>query len=347
MQELFVGVDFHKKNSYVTGMSAEGKVVMRRQLANKKENWERLLKEFPAESKVVVEATCNWYYLYELIENRFEVTLAHPLKTKAIASAKIKNDKVDSEILAHLLRADLIPASYIPTREVRDLRELLRYRIGMVRMQTILKNRIHAVLSKNGLIFPYSDVLGKKGEKWLRSLQLRQVYVDEISGYLNLAASLKSCIQEAEKLISAKAQLNDQVRLLLSMPGIGEFSALLIHAEIGNIHRFPSAGKLCSYAGLVPSMRASGERIKMGGITKQGSSWLRWIMVEAAHHLVSGSATFKNYYERIKFKKGASVAKVAVARKALKIIYYMLRNNTAYEEKGNGRMPLGSATEIA
>ena len=214
-------------------------------------------------------------------------------------------------------------------------------------MRTILKNRIHAVLSKNGLIFPYSDVLGKKGEKWLRSLQLRQVYVDEVSGYLNLAASLTSCIQEAEKVISAKAQLNDQVRLLLSMPGIGEFSALLIHAEIGNIHRFPSAGKLCSYAGLVPSVRASGDRIKMGGITKQGSQWLRWIMVEAAHHLVTGSTTFKNYYERVKFKKGASVAKVAVARKALKIIYYMLRNSTAYEEKGNGRMPPGSATEIA
>lgn len=336
MQELFVGVDFHKKSSYVTGMSSKGKVVLRRQMSNDRENWERLLNELPAQSKVVVEATCNWYYLYELIENRFDVTLAHPLKTKAIASAKIKNDKVDSEILAHLLRADLIPASYIPTREVRDLRELLRYRIGLVRMRTLIKNRIHAVLSKNGLIFPYSDTLGKKGDLWLRALQLRKVYMDEIEGYLNLANSLAARIHEAEKEISEKAQLNDQVRLLLTMPGIGEFSALLVHSEIGDIHRFPCAEKLCSYAGLVPSVRASGDRVKMGGITKQGSQWLRWIMVEASYHLVTGSANFKTYYERIKFKKGAAVARVAVARKALKIIYYMLRNNQAYKERGNG-----------
>jgi transposase len=347
MSELFLGVDFHKKNSFITGMTSDGDILFRHQIQNSKENWIAFLGGLPKGSKIVVEATCNWYYLYELIEERFEVILAHPLRTKAIASAKIKNDRVDSEILAHLLRTNLIPQSYIPPREIRDLRELLRYRVGLIRIQTIMKNRIHAILSKNGLIFPFSNIFSNKGIKWLQSLGLRKVYQDEICGYIHIYESLNLQIKEAENEISKQAQFNDEVQLLMSMPGIGEFSALLIYSEIGNIHRFPTAEKLCSYAGLVPSVRASGDRIKMGSITKQGSTWLRWILVELAYHFVNGSERFKTYYQRVKFRKGTAVARVAVARKALKIIYYMLKNKTQYIEKGNGRMPVGSATAIA
>jgi transposase len=347
MQEFFLGVDFHKKSSYVTCMSEKGKIVLRRQFANSKDNWENLLGELHSNTRVVVEATCNWYYLYELIENRFPVILAHPLRTRAIASARIKNDKVDSETLAHLLRADLIPASYIPPREIRDLRELLRYRISLIQAQTQMKNRIHAILSKNGLLFPFSDVFGKKGIDWLKSQSLRKVYMDEINGYINLWESLHAQIEIVQKEISSKAQKDETVELLMSMPGVGEFSALLILSEIGNIDRFPSAEKLCSYAGLVPTVRSSGEHIKMGHISKQGSQYLRWIMVELAYHLVRGSDHFKEYYERVKFKKGSAVARVSVARKALKIIFYLLKTKTAFKEKGNGRMPLGSAAAIA
>ena len=137
-------------------------------------------------------------------------------------------------------------------------------------------------------------------------------------------------IQEVTETIEGMVEENPQATLLMTIPGISYYSALLIVSEIGDIDRFPNAKKLCSYAGLVPSVHASGGKIRYGSITKQGSKWLRWILVELSYHFIRGSERLKNLYTRVTKSHGKATARVAVAREMLKIIYYMLRDNRAF-----------------
>lgn len=203
----YVGIDFHKRNTYVTKMDEEGNILEEKNLKNEGEMLKDFIDSLGKEDKVVLEATGNWYYFYEMVEDKaFSITLSHPAKTKVIASAKIKNDKIDAKMLAHLLRTDLIPSSYIPKKETRDAREILRYRASLVSIRTSLKNRVQAILSKNGISSPYSDIFGKKAILWLSSLFLRDCYRKSLDGYLALAQTLKEEIKKVEKEIKRLAE---------------------------------------------------------------------------------------------------------------------------------------------
>lgn len=329
----FVGIDLHKRYSMVTEMDGKGKTLRQMRLNNDPETLTHYLHGLQPNAKIGLEATANWYYFYELIEERHpNLVLSHPLKTRAIASARIKTDKIDSATLAHLLRADLLPASYIPPREVRDTRETLRYRASLVSLRTRLKNKVHAILSKNGLDPRVSDVFGKKGLRYLKSIKVRSCYRQALDGYLQLVESLNQVIQEVTRTIEEKVKSSPKAQLLMTLPGISYYSALLILSEIGEIGRFPSAGHLCSYGGLVPSVHSSGGKTRYGRITKQGSSWIRWILVEVSHHAVNGSTRFRALYHRVSKKHGKNAARVAVARKMLKVIYFMLRKNEGFRD---------------
>jgi len=145
---LYTGIDYHRSFSYLTTMNEKGEIITQKKLPSNGEIVD-FLKEFEEEMEIAVEATPSWYWLYDHLENEgFQVRLSHPLKTKAIAYAKVKTDKVDSATLAHLLRSNLLPLSYVPEKETRLNRELLRYRAGLVRIQTRVKNKIHTVLAK-------------------------------------------------------------------------------------------------------------------------------------------------------------------------------------------------------
>lgn len=328
---MFVGVDYHKKYSIATKMDKRGAVLEQVRLNNDPHTLSQYVKGLPRGSKIALEATGNWYYFYELLENQCpHIYLAHPKKTRAIAEARIKTDKIDSTILAHLLRTDFLATSYIPTREIRDIREILRYRASLVSMRTSIKNKVHAILSKNGIILEYSNIFGKKALKHLKSMELRPCYKQSIDGYIRLSETLNALIDEITQTIEGVARDNPQAQLLDTIPGIGYFSALLIVSEIGDIRRFSSARKLCSYAGLVPSVYSSGGKTRYGSITKQGSKWLRWIMVELSHHFAKSSDRLMKMYSRITKTHGKNTARVAVAREMLKIIYYMLRDNRSF-----------------
>lgn len=328
---MYVGVDYHKRYSFATKMDEQGRIIEQIKLNNDPEALRAYASTLPRGSKVALEATGGWYHFYEVLEDSgLDIHLAHPLKTRAIAEARIKTDTIDSTMLAHLLRSDLLPASYIALREIRDIREVLRYRASLVAIRVSLKNKIHALLSKNGVIFPYTNVLGKKGQLFLKNLKLRDSYKQCLDGYLRLAETLKTLIEELETTITTLAEKNNQAMLLTTVPGIGYFSALLILSEIGDISRFPSARKLCSYAGLVPRVHSSGGKTHYGPITKQGSRWLRWILVETSKHYVKGSPRLKRLYDRTVHRHGKNTARVAIAREMLKIIYRMLRDQRAF-----------------
>jgi len=330
----YIGVDLGKRKAVVVKKDRQGRITGKVTLAVTQAALESFFSKQDRKSQVVVEATGNWMYLYETIERYTpEVVLAHPLKTRAIAEARIKTDTIDATTLAELLRLDGIPKAYIPPRQVRDIRELLRYRASLVSVRVSLKNKIHAVLTKNGIDCTFSDVLGKSSQLWLKNLTLRPCYHQQIEGYLRIADALKSSIEEITEKIKGEVAESPQAQLLMSIPGISYYSALLILSEIGQIERFPDAKHLCSYAGLVPSIYSSGSKTYNGRITKQGSRWLRWILVEISTHAARGDQNFQKVYRRVSRRRGSSTARVAVARKILTIIYAMLKKNEPFKRQ--------------
>jgi transposase len=328
---MYVGVDYHKRYSVATLMDEKGVIVERFKFKNDPSSIRNFAEALPENCKMAFEATEGWYYFYEQMEDKCsEIRLAHPLKVRAIAEAKVKTDKIDATMLAHLLRTDLLPCSYIPPRKIRDNREIIRYRASLVSMRTALKNRIHSLLSKNGIISEYSDLFGKKSLNHLQSLDLRDNYRFALDGYIRMALLLKKLIVETTQKIQKIVSKDLKAELLTSIPGISYYSALLIVSEIGDVSRFSNAKKLCSYAGLVPSVRSSGGKTKYGSITKQGSKWLRWIMVELSKHFCMIPGKYSNMYARIAEKHGGNTARVAVSREMLKVIYYMLRDEKCF-----------------
>ncbi len=329
-----IGIDLHKATSYVTKVDEHGQIVERLNLRNEPETLRAYFGAQPPDARLVVEATGNWMWLYELLEDRYpHLVLAHPLKTKAIASARIKTDRLDSAVLAQLLRADLIPPAYIPPRAVRDTRELLRYRAALVRLRTALKNRIAAIVAKTGLRLPTKTAVGVKSRRVLATAPVRPCYRLALDGWLRLLEALTAEIQQATTTIKAQVAADPQAQLLETLPGIGAYSALLILSEIGDVRRFPDSRHLCSYAGLVPSVHASGGKTRLGRLTKQGSTWLRWILVEVAVHAVNGAPQFRSLYWRVQRKHGIHPARVAVARAVLKTIYAMLKTGQPFEAR--------------
>lgn len=329
---IYVGLDLHKSFSVVTVMDSQGKeVVKQKKLANDAE-LVKFLHEFDQPVAVAMEATCSWYWLYDLLEEEdIAVKLSHPLKTKAIASARVKNDKIDSRILAHLLRAELLPLSYVPSKPIRMQRELLRYRASLVKAQTGIKNRIHAILAKNNITHNFSDLFGKQGKDFLKSLSLGEIYRMALNGYLSILDELEEQIKAVNKRIVVSAKDDEEAGLLMTIPGVGYYNALLIKSEIGDIDRFPSAKQLCAYAGLIPSTYSSGNTTFHGHITKQGSRWLRWIAAEAVGHCISNSGHLHGFYRRLERRKGQKIAKVAAGRKLLEWIYHMLKEGRTFQ----------------
>ena len=329
----YYGIDIHKKYSVYTAVDQQGQIVGHGRINNEPEEFREVMEQSKNGSKAVIEATCNWYYIHDILEDLVgEVVVAHPLRTKAIASARIKTDKIDSATLAQLLRTDLIPQAYIPPREIRELRELLRYRASLVRIRTKVKNKVHAILIKNGIQHPYSDLFGKKGREWLNTLELRPVYRQAIDGYLRLLGFVDNEILPVSQQIDRMAKSEPSAIILETVPGIGHYTALLVLSEIGDIRRFPSARHLISYAGLNPSVHSSGGITRYGRITKQGSSWLRWILVEAASIAARHSDRLSRFHRRIARKHGAKTANVALARELLTICYYLLKKGEGYRE---------------
>jgi len=323
----YVGFDAHKKYTFFTQMDARGQIQRQGKLTNDRDTLAAFFAEIDEPASVVIEATMNWYHLYDLLESlEIPVTLAHPLRTRAIAEAKVKTDKIDSTILAHLLRADLVPAAYIPPRDIRDLRELLRYRAALVKLQTMVKNRVHSILLKHGYQCPHADAFGVQGRTWLTSLELRAVYQQALQGLLTVLDTLHAQIEEASRTVDQRAKATPIVQKLCTLPGVGHYTALLLLGEIGDIQRFPDPKHLVSYAGLAPRVHESGGRVYTGHISKQGSRWLRWILVEAAIHAGSRPGRYQRLFERMAQRKGRKLARIVVARALLTTVYWMLEH---------------------
>jgi transposase len=207
---------------------------------------------------------------------------------------------------------------------------VLRYRLSLVSIRTALKNRIHAVLDKLGISHPFSDLFGKAGREFLATVALREVYRNELDGYLDAITFLDRQIKVVTRQIRASLRDDPRAKLLMSIPGIAHLTAHLLLCEIGEIHRFPSAKKLSSYAGLVPRVSQSAHHRWHGSITKQGNRYLRWAMVESAQTACTKDPRLAFFYQRLKREKGSAKARVAVARKLLVAVYHVLKTEEPY-----------------
>jgi transposase len=252
----------------------------------------------------------------------FEPHLVHPLRCKAIASARLKNDKVDAAILAQLLRADLLPEAWIAPQPVRQLRALLRHRASLVRLGTQLRNRIRAVVADFGYDRTGSYWTGP-GRGWLAELGLPAVSREIITDCLAFPGALAPQIERLDAEVRRHARTDPRVKVLTTLPGVGQFTALVMVAEIGDITRFGSARKLASWAGLTPTVRGSALSVRHGHIPGQGSAWLRWVLNQAAQ-TAKRSPEFHATYTAIANRRGKKIATIAISRKLLTRAYHLL-----------------------
>jgi transposase len=335
---VYVGIDVHRKRSQVAVVTEDGTVQLNKNVVNGSEPMLRLIGELPSGTPVAFEAAFGWSWLAELLEDYgFEAHMVHPLRCKAIASARLKNDKVDAAILAQLLRADLLPEAWIAPAKVRQLRALLRHRISLVRLATQARNRIHAVAADHGYDRSASYWTGP-GRGWLAELGLPAASREIITDCLAVIDGLAPVIDRIDGELHARAKADPQVKVLRTLPGVGEFTALVMVAEIGDITRFPSARKLASWAGLTPTVRGSDLHVRHGHISKQGSAWLRWAMNQAAQ-TAKRSPEFAAAYSGIAGRRGKKIATIAIARKLLTRAWHLLNDMQAADAATPLRRP--------
>lgn len=338
-------MDLHKNTSNFCVKTKDGALIAQKKVLTDRQQIGTFVRSFEAPLSLAVEPVSQWYTYADFLEELdVDVHLAHPMRVKAIASARIKTDKIDAAVLADLLRADLLPEAYFSSKEVRTWKELVRFRASLLNLRTQVKNKVHAILHKHALKHAFSNLFGGQGTKWLKSLQFKEPFASALKEYLSLIDYLTGQINRAEQMVISQVQDHPQAKLLTTIPGISYVSALTIMGEIGEIKRFPSAQKLMGYAGLVPSTYSSGDVTRHGRITKTGSKWLRYIMVEAAQHqqLCKKNPGFGSYYLALKKRKNARTAAVATARKLLAVVWRLLTDNRPWQatppDRGKARL---------
>jgi len=353
----YMGIDHHKQYSHMTIMDKEGKVVKAGKVWNVRSEVEEFLQGTYGDIEAVLEAGRSSYTMVELLEELgISVKIAHPKQVKAIAKAKIKTDKRDSKILAHLLRSDLIPEVYRRSSENRMAQRVLRQRVFYVASMTRVKNRIRALLAhqREGVresVGQEKNLFGTKGMKALKGLELPKSEKQLLESLLKTYRHLEVRIKESNDLIEQLYKGSNEAQLISTVPGFGKFFSVLTAVEIAEVKRFDSPAQLHSYAGVIPSTHSSGEKSYHGKLIHEGNRWLRWAAVEAVWPAVKSDFDLELYYKKLARRKNTNAAKVATARRLLTIIYRILKENRRYipfkrsYRENNNRLPSGNLNE--
>jgi len=329
----FVALDVHKHYVMVGAVDVRQSIVLtpRRVGLPDFPDWARA--HLTATDAVVLEATANAWHLYDVLEPfAASVTVAHAGAIKAIAQARVKTDARDTIQLARLLAARMIPAVWVPPREVRELRGLVLHRRRLVSQRSQARNRLQAVLQRHQIVPPAGKLFSREHRPWWASLALSPVELLRVRQDLALLETLEPLIAEVEGelgRLSTIAPFTDQVPYLVQLTGIGVLAAMTAVAAIGDIGRFPTPKKLVGYAGLGASVHDSGQTRQGGRITKQGRRELRGGMVEAAWVAVAHHPKWKAEFARLSARLGAQKAIVAIARKLLVVVWHVLTKREA------------------
>lgn len=322
MKKLFCGVDIHKENYVGNIMEEDGTVIHEGSFRPTKDQAQRFLGGIPV-SSIATEACGMWRGAYNLFTSLgYNVRLASPSKTNLIACKK-KTDKVDAKTLADLLRTNYFPEVFIPDEKTLELRDTVRHKCNLTRLKGRVQNKIKGYLLREGIPYP-RKLWNKKALSELSKLNKAELN-DLIDSYWFFNKKESEHLNKIRNIAKKKRHS----AILTTHPGIGEFGALMMVAEIANIKRFKNFKHLLGYAGLVPGIYQSANTsysVQNNAVNK----WLKWIAVECSSRAAMIDKNFMSLYGKVKQKKGFRVARREIARKMLRNVYFMLKNEQPY-----------------
>jgi transposase len=328
---LYTAIDYHRKYSVACTVDATGTRIREARIEdNEVAAFAAYFQRLPEPSRVVIEACWNWGWLYDELRELDcveSVVLAHPFKTRLIADAQIKTDRLDARALATLLRGSLVATVHAPDPANRARKHVIRQRLFLARVRTMIRNRVHTLVARQrGLDRPvFSDQFGKKGLHWLRTVVLPAP--DDALLRQDLAAleQLGTLIKELETQIATDNTADEATCRLQTLPGVGPILAAVMAAEIDGVSRFSRADKLCAYAGLVPTTHSSGGKVSHGRMLPYSNRWLKWALIEAAWVAIGCSPYFGGLYQRHRARgKKANTAITIIARRMCTIAWQLL-----------------------
>jgi transposase len=314
VEREYIGIDLHKRSFHACALTATAERRWEQRWPTTEAGIGALLARCGPQSQVAVEASSpTWAFVDRLMGHVGAVHVVDTRKTRIKAGYAAKTDRLDARRLADALRRDSVVGIYYPPPALRDLRELGRYRCHLARLQASLKQRIHALLLRQG-VAPPRAVFTQRGTQWLDARHLGGWADAELRGLRHMLAEVRQQLVPVLTAIRELAATDPIARRLDQQPGLGPVFSLTLRAEIGVIERFPDGPHLASYAGLVPRVERSGTRQWSGRITKTGSPWLRWTLIEAAIHQFRRQDSFGRWARGLAVRKGMLKARVAVAR---------------------------------
>ncbi|MGD0322095.1 MAG: IS110 family transposase [Acidimicrobiales bacterium] len=327
MQRRYVGIDLHRRRSVVVTMDEAGEVLSAVRIANDPVAMSIAVAEAGEGAEVAFEATYGWYWLADLLKaDGHHLHLAHPLAMRGMTShRRVKTDWKDATLLADVLRMGSFPEGWIAPPELRELRELVRYRAKLVALRSGLKAQVHAVMAKNGILPARVEMFGPGGQAQLDSLDVPMNFTIRIESLRDLVEIYDREVAMLEREIHRQLKDDRGYQAIQKIVGVGKVIGAIFVAEIGDISRFSSPERLCSWAGLTPKHRESDLTKFQGDITKQGNKLVRWAAIEAISGY-RGGAKLRADYERIAERRGKYRPRAAVAHKLMVLIYYGLRD---------------------
>jgi len=312
--EHYIGVDLHQAFFQVCAVNAIGTRLWEERFPRSEAGVAALLARCDRRTSLAVEAsTPTWHFADAVSDHVGDLRVVDPVKTKLKAGYAAKTDRLDARRLADALRRDSVVGIYYPPVAIRELRELCRYRHAIVQVRTALINRLRAVLLRQGIV-DGRRLARTRSDAWLKTLTLPPRAAASVAGLRRLLTTVRTAAADADREVLAAVAVDPIAQRLQAIPGFGPVLSLMVRAEVGTLTRFPTPAHLASYAGLVPSVDASARRIRYGRITRRGSPWLRWALVEAAIHGTKRHDRIGRWGRRLAVRKGALNARVALAR---------------------------------
>lgn len=361
-----VAMDVHVRNSFLKAQDAAGQSLVSGRSRNTLGELSAALAPVERAActtaqpvRVVMEATTNSRAIHQLLERWGEaagldltVDVLDPRKLRVIGESTAKCDRLDTALLLDLSASNLrLPVCHVPDDQTFALREHLRGRSDLVRVRTMLKNRVHALLHRHGILKPTRmDLFTKRGQQFLQQIELDDAGQSMLEQYMQVIDQLTQTLSASEDRLKKAAQTEswrESTDLLQSMPGVGLITALTVLAELGDIHRFTSRGSVSNYAALVPTVRQSNQKASYGKLAPHGNRHLRHVMVEAAWRAYGQVPAYESIFQRVTARRGKPVAIVAVARRMLEDAWTMLKRREPFRyERSSDRQRASSEQAV-
>jgi transposase len=341
---VLIGCDFHPSWQQVSWLVCETGEAGDQKLVHETGAAEQFYRQFPAGSRIGMEATGNCQWFVELV-NRLghELWVGDAAKIRAREVRQQKHDRRDARLLVQLLAEERFPRIWVPSKAEKDLRQLLIHRHKLVRMRAQVKNELQHVALNQGLQRK-TRLWSAAGQRALNELSLAPWASRRREDLFKVREMLNGQIDLLDRAVGEAAEKNEKARLLMTQPGVGPVTSMAFVLTMGDVARFPRGKQVASYLGLIPREYSSGGHQRLGSISKQGNRFMRMLLVEAAQGVVRCDPGFRKEYLHRCHGKPKGVAKVAAARKLAVRLYWMLRTNTGYPEvvhvESSSRVPL-------